>query len=87
MVRIFSLLFLFNRLKLFTINFAFFNFEGVVVDKITTFYKFERKYPFIRFADETINARRAADNGTGSEVKGTIQKLKGNSGYGEFTFY
>ena len=57
--------------------------HGLVVDKITTFYKFERKYPFVQFADDTINARRAADDGTGTAVKGTIQKLKGNSGYGE----
>ena len=47
------------------------------------FYRFEQKQPFVQFANKTITARRAADDGSGSEVKGTVQKLKGNSGYGE----
>ena len=57
---------------------------GLIIDKVTSFFQFVKKQPFVQFAEDTISARRAADDGTGSEVKGTVQKLKGNSGYGMY---
>ena len=80
---------IFQYLHIVMKNHSFFSYNllitipGLIVENITSFYKFEKKEPFVQFAEETISARRAADDGTGSEVKGMVQKLKGNSGYGK----
>ena len=50
---------------------------------ITKFVEFKRAQPFKQFAENVITARREADSG-GSLIKGTVQKLQGNSGYGTF---
>ena len=50
---------------------------GLRIFDVTRFYQFDKRRAFMRFAEETISARRAADDGTGTEIKGMVQKLKG----------
>ena len=57
---------------------------GLVVEDITLFIRFERKQPFKKFGEDVITARRAADDGSGSEVRGIVEKIAGNSLYGKY---
>ena len=65
------------------IQIFFYQFPGLEIFNITKFVEFKRAQPFKQFAENVITARREADSG-GSSIKGTVQKLQGNSGYGTF---